>query len=93
MSDTPMPFLEQVKLFSETMNERFVENDSSKSLLVFAMDTKVDGEQKVNYLHCIYGSDFDLAYCIARARNTQDIDKLFELSSMVLREINKRSKK
>jgi len=46
-----MPFLKQVELFSETMNERFIEpRQSGICLIVLAMDLQEDVIEYVNTL-------------------------------------------
>jgi len=71
-----MPFLEQAKLFSETMNERFIEGKEGKSLIVFAIDTNEENNGQVKLLHAMLGDEFDLAYCLATAMKQTNFNEL-----------------
>lgn len=84
MSARDVPFLEQVKLFSETMNERFIEADVGKSLVVFAIDVNKEG-QTIELVHPLFGDDFDLAYCIALARREPRIERIISASTQIMK--------
>lgn len=93
MADQIVPFLEQVKLFSETMNERFVETDEGKSLVVFAIDVN-EVNKHIEFVHTLCGDDFDLAYCIAIARKKEpQIDRIVSSSSQIMRYVTNKPKK
>lgn len=86
-NETSIPFLEQVKLFAETMDERFIHSssgkcDNGKSLLIFALDAQ-DKSGKVKHAEMICGDRFDLAYSIMTAMQKDEIINLFEDSTVV----------
>lgn len=88
-----IPFLEQVNLFSETMNERFIENnDSGKCLIVFAMDGN-NGSGKIHFVNAFCGDDFDLSYCIAAVMRIDKFKKLYNKALEVNRAIGNLGKK
>ena len=82
MSARDVPFLEQVRLFSETMNERFIEADVGKSLAVFAIDVNKN-DKTIEFVHPVCGDDFDLAYCIALAKEEPRIARIISASTQI----------
>jgi len=84
---TEIPFIEQVKLFTETMNERFIgdNEDSGKALIVFAMDTKAGegNDGLIRSVKIIHGTEYDTAYCTMMAMHEKKVLSLLENAAVL----------
>lgn len=82
-----IPFLEQVDLFAETMNERFIQTDKNgkgngRCLLIFASDT-TDANADFQQINVAYGGKFDLALTLSKAFNEQEIMLLLSCAEKI----------